>query len=132
MTRALAWQTPSEFLDNLRPDFNLLTVYGRNSRDIAVILKIKNFPSALASLFSWERTLWQDFKPFLQAEDIKNISQFAFVDDIIKNNDARVFKNVNGKIILGYSIFSKQYVIISTSRDALSTILDRLIALPPR
>src|SRR3989344_4280658 len=93
LTRALAWQTPSEFLDNLRPDFNLLTVYGRNSRDIAVILKIKNFPSALASLFSWERTLWQDFKPFLQAEDIKNISQFAFVDDIIKNNDARVLKN---------------------------------------
>src|SRR3989344_1665616 len=136
LLRALNWRLAAEFLDNLQPDFNLLAVYGQNSRDIAVILKIKNFPSALASLFNWERAIWQDFKPFLQAEDIKNISQFAFADDLIKNNDARVFKNSppagGEKIILGYVIFNKQYVIISTSREALSTILDRLIALPPR
>ena len=132
LARSLAWQAPPEFLDNTLPDFNLLAVYGRNSRDVAIILKIKNFPSALASLFNWERTIWRDFKPFLQAEDIKNISQFAFTDDLIKNNDARVLKNSQGKIILGYSIFNKQYVIISTSREALSTILERLIALPPR
>lgn len=132
LARSLAWQAPAEFLGNLQPDFNLLAVYGQNSRDIAVILKIKNFPSALASLFNWEKTIWQDFKPFLQTEDIKNISQFAFADDLIKNNDARVLKNSQGKIILGYSIFNHQYVIISTSREALSTILDRLIALPPR
>ena len=122
LTRSLGWQAPSEFLDNTL-DFNLLAIYGQNSRDIAVILKIKNFPSALASLFNWERTIWQDFKPFLQAEDIKN-------------NDARVLKNNppagGDKIILGYVIFNKQYVIISTSRDALAIILDRLIALPPR
>ena len=136
LLRALNWRLAAEFLDNLQPDFNVLAVYGQNSRDIAVILKIKNFPSALASLFNWERAIWQDFKPFLQAEDIKNISQFAFADDLIKNNDARVFKNSppagGEKIILGYVIFNKQYVIISTSREALSTILDRLIALPPR
>jgi len=136
LARSFGWQAPLEFLDNLQPDFNLLAVYGQNSQDIAVILKIKNFPSALASLFDWERTIWQDFKPFLQAEDVKNISQFAFADDLIKNNDARVLKNSppagGGKIILGYVIFNKQYVIISTSSEALSTILGRLIALPPR
>ena len=65
-------------------------------------------------------------------EDVKTISQFSFADDIIKNNDARVLKNGVGKIILGYVIFDHKYVVISTSREALSTILERLIALPPR
>ena len=76
--------------------------------------------------------MWLDFKSFLKEEDINMISKFSFQDDIVKNNDARILKNGGGKIILGYSIFNKQYVIISTSRETLSTILERLITLPPR
>ena len=98
---------------------------------MGVIFKIKKFEEAISSLLLWEPTLWLDFKPFLKEEDIQNISKFSFQDEIIKNNDARVLKNGN-KIILGYSIFNKQYVIISTSRDAISIILERLITLPPR
>ena len=132
----LNWQAPKEFLENLEPDFNTLAVYNQNSRDIAIIFKVKNFASALSSLLAWEKIIWFDWKPFLADADIKNISQFSFADDLIKNNDARVLKNSpptgGGKIILGYAIFNHQYVIVSTSRAALSTILDRLIALPPR
>lgn len=128
----LNWRAPKDFLDNLEPDFNALIFYGPDSHDFAVILKVKNFSSALASFFNWERTIWQDFKPFLRAEDVKNISQFSFKDYVIKNNDARVLKNGGARIVLGYSIFNKQYVIISTSREALSTILARFITLPPR
>ena len=119
----LNWRAPKEFSNSLEGDFNALMVYGQDLRDFAVILKIKNFERALASLFDWERTVWMDWKPFLFEEDVKTISQFSFADDIIKNNDARVLKNGVGKIIL---------VVISASREALSTILERLIALPPR
>jgi len=128
----LNWRAPKEFSNSLEGDFNALMVYGQDLRDFAVILKIKNFERALASLFDWERTVWMDWKPFLFEEDVKTISQFSFADDIIKNNDARVLKNGVGKIILGYVIFDYKYVVISTSREALSTILERLIALPPR
>ncbi|OGF61923.1 hypothetical protein A2926_00350 [Candidatus Giovannonibacteria bacterium RIFCSPLOWO2_01_FULL_44_40] len=128
----LNWQAPKDFLNNLEPDFNALIIYGPDSRDFAAILKVKNFASALAQLFSWESAMWFDWKPFLAEEDVKNISKFSFQDEIIQNNDARVFRNSGGKIILGYSIFNKKYVIISTSRDALSIILERFIKLPPR
>ena len=132
----LSWNPPAGFSDNLNPDFNTLIVYEQASSDLAIIFKAKSFERALAALLEWERTIWFDWKPFLAEEDIKNIARFSWADDIIKNNDARVLKNGpptgGGKIILGYSIFNKQYVIISTSREALSTILDRLIALPPR
>lgn len=128
----LNWQAPKEFLDNLEPDFNALIIYVQDSHDFAVILKIKNFAGALAQLFSWESDMWFDWKPFLADENIKNIPQFSWADEIIKNNDARVLKNGGGRVILGYSIFNKKYVIISTSYDALSIILERLITLPPR
>lgn len=135
-TSFLNWRAPREFLDNLEPDFNALVFYGQDSHDFAVVLKVKNFERALASLLDWEKTMWFDWKPFLRDEDVKNIAQFSFGDEIIKNNDARVFKNSppagGAKMILGYSIFNKQYVVISTSRGALSTILERLITLPPR
>lgn len=132
LVRFFSWNPPSGFLENLNPEFNTLIVYGQPSGDLAVIFKAKNFGRALAGLLEWEKTLWVDWKPFLTDEDIKNIARFSWADEIIKNNDARVLKNGNGKIILGYSIFNKQYIIISASRDAFSTILDRLIALPPR
>ncbi|QQG42723.1 MAG: hypothetical protein HYW15_00650 [Candidatus Giovannonibacteria bacterium] len=136
----LSWNPPAGFADNLNPDFNTLIAYGQASSDLAIIFKARGFERALASLLEWEHTIWFDWKPFLAEEDIKNIARFSWADDIIKNNDARVLKNGppsaagggGGKIILGYAIFNKQYVIISTSREALATILERLIALPPR
>ena len=131
----LNFKSPAAFLENLLPEFNALAVYETGSGNLGIVFKVKRFEKAISSLLLWEPTMWLDFKPFLQAEDIKNISKFSFQDEVIKNNDARVLKTPpagGGKIILGYSIFNKQYVIISTSREALSTILERLIALPPR
>lgn len=128
----LNFKPPAAFLENLLPEFNALVVYEAGGGNLGIVFKIKNFENALSALFSWEPTIWLDFKPFLKEEDIKNIARFSWADDIIKNNDARVLKNGENKIILGYSIFNKQYIVISTSREALATILERLIALPPR
>ncbi len=128
----LNFKPPAAFLANLLPEFNALVVYETGGGNLGGIFKIKKFEEAISSLLLWEPTLWLDFKPFLKEEDINNISKFSFQDEIIKNNDARVLKNGGGKIILGYSIFNKQYVVISTSSEALATILERLITLPPR
>ena len=128
----LNFKSPAAFSENLLPEFNALAVYETGNGNLGIVFKVKKFEEAISSLLLWEPTMWLDFKQFLQAEDIKNISKFSFQDEVIKNNDARVLKNGGGKIILDYSIFNKQYVIISTSRAALATILERLITLPPR
>jgi len=132
----LNFKPPAAFLENLLPEFNALVVYETGGGNLGIVFKIKKIEEAIASLLLWEPTMWLDFKPFLKKEDIDNISKFSFQDDIIKNNDARVLKNsppASGeKIILGYVIFNKQYLVISTSRETLSTILERLITLPPR
>src|SRR3989338_7497066 len=128
----LSWKAPRAFEETLFPESNILAVYGSSSNDLAIIMKVKNFEKALAALFGWERTMWFDWKPFLKEDDIKNIASFAFRDDLIKNHDARVLINAENKTILGYTIFDKQFVIFSTSRDAISNILERLMKLPPR
>lgn len=122
---------PESILENAFPEFNIFAVYGQQSSDLAFIIKTKNFSKAYSSMLSWEKTMWASFKPFLNSEDVNNISQFSFADEIVRNHDARVLKNTDNKSILTYAIFNKQFVVIATSREALSTILQRLITSPP-
>lgn len=130
--KALSWRVPAAFSDNMLPEFNALIAHTSSSRDFSVVFRVRDFGRAIGSLIEWERAMGQDFKPFLGEEDAKNLHQFSFKDEVIKNNDSRVFKNASGETILAYTIFNKQFLIISTSRDGLSLILDRLIKLPPR
>lgn len=133
---------PESILENSFPEFNIFAVYGSLSPDLAFIIKAKNFSKAYSSMLSWEKIMWTSFKPFLNPEDINAINLFSFADEIIRNHDARVFsakgvsafgrKNLENKSILAYAIFDKQYVVIATSREALSEILQRLIVSPPK
>lgn len=130
--RALSWKPPSAFFNSVGPEFNILIVYSTNSNDLTAVFRVQNFNRALAGLFGWEATMLKDLKPFLSQEDVANSTQFNWQDEIIKNNDARVLKDKLGKAILGHAVFNKQLAIISTSRDGLALVLERLIKLPLR
>ncbi|MEK7502829.1 MAG: hypothetical protein AAB556_00085 [Patescibacteria group bacterium] len=123
---------PESILENASPGFNIFAVYGTKNSDLAFIIKTRNFSKAYSSMLIWEKTMWASFKPFLNAEDLGNISQYSFSDEIVRNHDARALKNSENNSILAYAMFDKQYVVIATSREALSTILQRLIASPPK
>lgn len=126
---------PESLTQNSSPSFNIFTAYHTGSSSLVFLIKIENFEKAYGSLLSWEKDMWQSFGQFLNADDIKNISKFSFGDEIIRNHDSRVLKNLDppagGKSILAYAIFNKQFVIISTSREGLGMMLQRLIASPP-
>src|SRR3989344_7428327 len=119
---------PESILENAFPEFNIFAVYGAQSADLAFIIKTKNFSKAYSSMLFWEKTIWASFKPFLNPEDIGAINQFSFADEIVRNHDSRVLKNTDNKSTLAYAIFNKQYIVMATSREALSTMLQRLIA----
>ena len=122
---------PETLLKNSQPSFNIFASYHTNSSSIVFLIKTMNFEKTYGSMLSWEKDMWQSFSQFLKAENVANISRFSFGDEIIKNHDSRVLKNQEGKGILAYAIFNKQLVTISTSREGLSLILQRLIASPP-
>lgn len=131
---ALGWAAPKEFIDALEPGFNVLIIYQASGNAPVFIFKTGDFIKSFAALLAWEPTMWQDMKPFLdlQSVDVKTFYQRAFVDDSLKNNDARAFTATDGRLLFEYAFFSKKFIIISTSRDALDLVLGRLLALPPQ
>lgn len=130
-TQSTGIKIPESLIQNSHPSFNIFIAYHTGSSSVVFLIKTENFEKTYSSLLEWEKDMWQSFVPFLNTEDVKNIKQFSFVDEIIRNHDSRVLSKEN-KSILAYSIFNKQFVIIATSREALSIVLQRLIALPPK
>lgn len=127
-----SFKIPESLIQNASPTFNLFATYHTGSSSLVFLIKIDNFEKAYGSLLSWEKDMWQSFAPFLGANDIKSINQFSFGDEIIRNHDSRVLKNQEGKAILAYAIFNKQFVAIATSREGLSLVLQKLTASPPK
>lgn len=126
------FKIPESLTQNASPTFNFFAVYHSGSSSLVFLIKIENFEKAYGSLLSWEKDIWQSFSQFLSPEDIKNISKFSFGDEIIRNHDSRVLKSEEGRGILAYAIFNKQFVVISTFREGLSLMLQRLIVAPPK
>ncbi|MEK7559848.1 MAG: hypothetical protein AAB522_00905 [Patescibacteria group bacterium] len=123
---------PELLIQSAHPSFNIFIAYSIESSSVVLLIKTEDFEKTYSLLLSWEKDMWQSFVPFLNAEDITNIKQFSFGDEIIRNNDSRVLKNSNNKSIIAYSIFNKEFVVIATSREGLSLVLRRLIASPPK
>jgi len=145
--KIMLWSPPNSFLENLDPAFNVFVVYqdsvsaaDRPNNAPVFVFKTKNFASSYAAFLEWEtgnggkiNTLWQDLKPFIDLQNIDPASLYRkeFEDDLIKNNDARAFRAADGRMLLEYALFNKKFIIISPSREALSLVLGRFIALPP-
>ena len=72
-----------------------------------------------------------ELRPIIDQQKVASSTKFGFEDEIIKNHDVRVRKTDNGLLILGYTIFDKRFVILSTSRDAIVAILERITKLLP-
>ncbi len=126
----MGWNPPKSFLENVEPNFNILGVYTENKSDIAVVFEIQDFEKGLLSTLEWEPAMWRDWKQFLSDNDVLNIPEFSFKDEVVQNQDARILKN--NRAILGYAIFNKKFLVISTSRESLGFVLKRLISLPPK
>ena len=126
------FKIPESLLQASDPSFNIFTGYHSGSSSVIFLIKIENFEKAYGSLLVWEKDMWQSFSQFLEADDVKNINKFSFGDEIIRNHDSRILKNKENRSILAYAIFNKQFLVITTSREALSIMLQRLIASPPR
>ncbi|MBI2023134.1 hypothetical protein HYT01_01035 [Candidatus Giovannonibacteria bacterium] len=130
--KLMSWVPPPLLTASLYPEFNAYIVYGERSSDFAAAFKVNDFSRAFEAMLGWEKTMWSDWKPFLGNQDYAYLQDRPFEDFVIKNNDARVLRNKDGGIVMGYSIFSKQFVVVSNSENALGRILELLILIPPR
>lgn len=95
-----------------------------------LILEANNYNQAYASMLNWEDTMLSDLLFFFEIklpEGKLAISYGSWGDLIIKNKDVRVLRDPYGKGLIYYSFVNKNSFVITTSAEALSEIIDRIL-----
>jgi len=124
-------ETPSEIKNNLTPfsNFGVIDTFGQN--EILFIIKVLNFERTFAGLLKWEEDMPENLAPLLPKRKSIEVALGSFKDETVANHDARVLRDIENKSILSYAIFNKQFLIITSSIEALELTLKKLITSPP-
>lgn len=87
-----------------------------------LIIKVNFYDSAFSRMIKWENFMLKDLQPLLGLE-FETLGNFE--DVVIENRDTRVIKETDGRDILIYSFINKDYLVITTSREALMEVFRR-------
>lgn len=132
--RVLDPRAPSAFIrsQTTAPFFGL---YGA-SRTPFVIFTTSNFDTAYAGMLAWESYMSVDMTPFLGSPvrrsydagslTIDQTREAYFVDTIIQNTDVRILYNENGEARILYAFPNPTTVIITTTPEALTALMQEL------
>lgn len=119
-------------------DEYMLGIHRIKDTEIFLILQPTFFENAFADMLVWEEYMAEDLSPLFtktlpdtsvsKNESTIRTSRSDFEDKIIENKDARVLLNARGEIILLYSFVNKQTLIITTSKETLLEVFERMSA----
>jgi len=92
-----------------------------------LIIKTDPFANAFSGMLQWESFMVGDLEPLFIFGDIdKNSLASEFEDVVIKNQDTRTLKDVNGNSVLLYSFIDKETLIITTNETTFDELVVRL------
>ncbi|MFH1472799.1 MAG: hypothetical protein ABIF06_00045 [bacterium] len=126
------------FLESRAPgslvrSFSPLFMYGTLGGEVKsnfLIIRLTSFENAFAGMLSWEVNLADDIGPIFQTSvSLRNILPGSVFEDVAtRNKDARVLKDSEGKVVILYSFFDNNTLIITDNLETLRTIISRLTA----
>lgn len=124
----IAPQTPEDLINVLKEKFYLGALKDENSQanSATMIFEVKAFDKAFAAMLNWESSLKRDLSILAFEDADSETGNFGFSDAIIKNQDARIIKNINNQPVILYAFFSKRFLIISFNQKALEETIIRL------
>lgn len=93
-----------------------------------LLIRLDSFENAFPGMLAWEKTLPINLLPLIsplgQAPALA--PEAVFSDVTIKNKDARILKDTNGRTVFLYSFFNNDLLIITDNEDALRALITRL------
>lgn len=123
---------PSEIQVTLKNPY-MFGTYTYNGNQRFLILKVGSYDTTFAGMFSWEANLLQNFTELFGLNINNGVSGTSsemqtgrFQDAMFDNKDCRVVKDASGKIIFLYSIIDQNTIVITTSTDTLTEIINRI------
>ncbi|MFA6006531.1 MAG: hypothetical protein WC764_02280 [Candidatus Paceibacterota bacterium] len=99
-----------------------------------IILQTSYYEKAFAGMLAWEGSLAHDLYPILSGSPVTpELQNTRFTDVSIKNIDARVLKNANGKTELIYAFLpNRTTVVIAHNEATILEVLTRLTTPKPQ
>ncbi len=124
---------PDNLARNLKSNF-MVGTFSFAQNIPFIILETSNHELAYAGLLDWEKRMENDFSTLFKlqnsnrgvATSTENLFVNKFTDEVINNQDTRVLKDEQGKIIFVYGLIGKQYIIITQNEMGFKELLIRL------
>ncbi|NTV22685.1 MAG: hypothetical protein HGB03_03970 [Candidatus Yonathbacteria bacterium] len=85
------------------------------------------FDNAFSGMLKWEPSMARDLIPMFGISVDQSVFEKQWEDVIIKNRDVRSLKDMSGNIVLLYTFYDKETLIIATSPDTMDEIVNRII-----
>lgn len=116
---------PTFFIRALKPTFSTGLHFIPSGQPF-IIFKTNSYENAFAGMLSWEPSMFNDLSsPFGLNPSL--IPQSAFQDKIIQNKNVRELVDNTGIVLLLYSFFDKETLIITTNEETFKEITRRLM-----
>lgn len=115
----LALSAPRSLTDTLDNAYMLGTIVTTTSEPY-LIIRSYNFESLFAGLLAWEKNIQSDFAPLF---GIPQTGSTLFTDAVKDNKSTRILYDAGGNEVLVYSFVNRNTVIITTSAEALATLI---------
>jgi hypothetical protein len=106
---------------------HMLGVHAWNSNQTFFIFTTSNFDTAFSSMLSWESDIADDIFPLIGVRTDEETYTRDWEDILVRNRDMRVLKDNSGHIVLAYTFFDSETLILATSIDTIDEIIARII-----
>ena len=107
----------------------MLGVYSSqtNKNTPFLILTTGSYPQTFAGMIKWEQSMLSDINNLFGIETTTQTNNI-FEDRIINGKDVRILTDMDGNILILYSLIDKNTVIVTTNTETFSVILQKLNA----
>lgn len=136
----LSVTAPSPFLRSVDDNF-LFGLAGYAGNQPFLILKTDSYETAFSGMLTWEKNMTEEIGPIFILKNIVDNQiatssktatstiarpKLTWSDLIIKNKDARVFKDSSGKTVMLYAFVNSETIVVTTNESVFGEIANRL------
>jgi hypothetical protein len=123
----LAPSAPGSLVRALDPFMMIGSVPVGEGRAPFIIMNAHNFDAAFAGMLTWERILSGDLTPFFgEQTNPQETGDGLFKDALRSNRSIRVLRDALGNERVVYAFVNKKLIILTTTTEALSSVITNL------
>lgn len=128
--KAISFGAQSESLIRSLSDISTFGIFvERNALIGYLLLNTRSYSNSFSGMLDWENMMTKDLLPALSPwyprKDIKNLEGRLFTDERIAGVDARVLRDIDGKVVLIYTFINRSGLLITAGEETFVIMIAR-------